>query len=139
MTWRLVIITKETITKKTGRFFDPDQTVDAWLLDNLRTLRNSLFLGDKGLSPTAAHAFIGRVLFLCYLIDRGIVSIGTPVRGQSATMLLAKRLENGSFDSQLTYLYDLFSDLKIRFNGNMFDQDLESEKKNLFNPSILKN
>lgn len=109
--------------------FDPNQTVDAWLLDNLRALRNALFLGDKGLSPTAAHAFIGRVLFLCYLLDRGIVSIGTPTRGQSATMLLAKSLGSGSFDFQLTYLYNLFTDLKTRFNGNMFDQDLENEKK----------
>jgi hypothetical protein len=59
--------------------FDPDQTVDAWLLDNLRALRNSLINGENRLSPMAAHAFIGRVLFLCYLLDRGIVSIGTPI------------------------------------------------------------
>src|SRR3989339_615864 len=50
--------------------FDPDQTVDAWLLDNLRALRNSLIKGKERLSPMAAHAFIGRVLFLCYLLDR---------------------------------------------------------------------
>ncbi|MBA4368852.1 MAG: hypothetical protein C0403_14590 [Desulfobacterium sp.] len=115
--------------KEKRKVFDPDQTVDAWLLDNLRALRNALILGDKGLSTTSAHAFIGRVLFLCYLLDRGIVAIGTPARGQSATMLLAERLESGSFDFQLTYLYDLFKDLKIRFNGNMFDQDLEHEKE----------
>ncbi|MDA3894790.1 MAG: N-6 DNA methylase [Desulfobacteraceae bacterium] len=123
--------------EKNRPVFDPNQTVDAWLLDNLRALRNALIIGDKGLSPTAAHAFIGRVLFLCYLLDRGIVSIGTPARGQSATMLLAKSLESGSFDFQLTYLYNLFTDLKTRFNGNMFDQDLENEKK-LIKPIHLK-
>jgi len=113
--------------------FDPDQTVDAWLLDNLRALRNSLIKGEDRLSPMAAHAFIGRVLFLCYLLDRGIVSIGTPKQGQSATMLLAQNLESSSsFESRLSYLYDLFSDLKIRFNGNMFDQDLENEKTLIF-------
>jgi hypothetical protein len=82
----------------------------------------------------AAHAFIGRVLFLCYLLDRGIVSIGTPSQGQSPTMLFAQNLESSSssFESRLTYLYDLFSDLKTRFNGNMFDQDLENEKTLIF-------
>ncbi|WP_319522239.1 DNA methyltransferase [uncultured Desulfosarcina sp.] len=113
--------------------FDPDQTVDAWLLDNLRALRNSLIKGEKRLSPMAAHAFIGRVLFLCYLLDRGIVSIGTPSQGQSATMLLAKKLEDlPSFESRLSYFYDLFSGLKTRFNGNMFDQNLENEKTLIF-------
>jgi hypothetical protein len=113
--------------------FDPDQTVDAWLLDNLRALRNSLIKGENNLSPLAAHAFIGRVLFLCYLLDRGIVSIGTPSEGQSPTMLFAQKLESSSsFKSRLTYLYDLFSDLKTRFNGNMFDQDLENEKTLIF-------
>ena len=117
--------------------FDPDQTVDAWLLDNLRALRNALISGEKGLSPTAAHAFIGRVLFLCYLLDREIVPIGSSARGQTPTMLLAENLESGSFDFQLAFLYDLFGDLKTRFNGNMFDQDLENEKK-LIQPIHLK-
>jgi hypothetical protein len=111
------------------RAFNPDQTVDAWLLDNLRALRNVLIDGNNGLSPSAAHAFIGRVLFLCYLLDRGIVSIGQPESGMCATALLARRLENDSFDVRLSALYELFSDLKTKFNGNMFDQDLETEKK----------
>lgn len=109
--------------------FNPDQTVDAWLLDNLRALRNALIDGNNGLTPSAAHAFIGRVLFLCYLLDRGIVSIGQPESGMCATVLLARRLENDSFDVRLSALYELFSDLKTKFNGNMFDQDLENEKK----------
>jgi len=109
--------------------FDPDQTVDSWLLDNLRALRNALILGDEGLNTKGAHAFIGRVLFLCYLIDRGIVSIGTPSPGHSATMLLAELLDDCSYDSRLQYLYGLFNDLKNRFNGNMFDQDLDTERR----------
>jgi len=116
--------------EKNRPVFDPDQTVDAWLSDNLRALRNALIAGDEGLSPMAAHAFIGRVLFLCYLLDRGIVSIGPLERGISPTKLFAKRL-------QLEFLYDLFKDLKNKFNGNMFDQDLENEKK-LIHPIHLK-
>ena len=117
--------------------FDPDQTVDSWLLDNLRALRNALILGDEGLNTKEAHAFIGRVLFLCYLLDRGIVSIGTPAPGHSATMLLANLLDDSSCDSRLQYLYGLFDDLKVRFNGNMFDQDLDTERS-LIKPFHLK-
>ena len=109
--------------------FDPNQTVDSWLLDNLRALRNALIRGDEGLSTKEAHAFIGRVLFLCYLLDRGIVSIGAPAPGHSATMLLAKLLDDCSYDSRLQLLYGLFDDLKNRFNGNMFDQDLDTERR----------
>ncbi len=109
--------------------FDPDQTVDSWLLDNLRALRNALILGDEGLNTKEAHAFIGRVLFLCYLLDRGIISIGAPAPGQSAAMLLAELLDSCNSDaSRLQYLYGLFNDLKNRFNGNMFDQDLNAER-----------
>jgi len=110
--------------------FDPDQTVDSWLLDNLRALRNALILGDGGLNTKEAHAFIGRVLFLCYLLDRGIVTIGAPAPGQSAAMLLAELLDGyNSCDSQFRFLYGLFNDLKVRFNGNMFDQDLDTERR----------
>ncbi|MEA2004126.1 MAG: hypothetical protein U9O53_04150, partial [archaeon] len=80
----------------TGRYyevnrkhFDPDQSVDSWLLNNLRALRNVLIQGNDKLLPQDAHAFIGRVLFLCYLLDRGIVSIEKPGRGRTGTMLLA--------------------------------------------------
>lgn len=119
----------------TGRYyevnrkhFDPDQSVDSWLLDNLRALRDVLIQGDDKLLPQDAHAFIGRVLFLCYLLDRGIVSIKEPVRGRTGTMLLAALLEKISNAEQINYLYGLFDNLKDRFNGNMFDQDLDAEK-----------
>ena len=114
------------------KHFDPAQSVDSWLLDNLRALRNVLIEGDKKLDIKEAHAFIGRMLFLCYLLDRGIVSIGKPDSGHTGTMLLAKLLERRANESQINYLYDdLFSDLKDRFNGNMFDQDLDAEKRSI--------
>jgi hypothetical protein len=120
------------------KYFDPAQSVDSWLLENLRALRNALIKGDKKLDTKEAHAFIGRMLFLCYLLDRGIVSVGTPDSGHTGTMLLAKQLGRRSYESQITYLYDeLFSDLKDRFNGNMFDQDLDAEKR-CIQPNHLK-
>lgn len=115
--------------EKKQSFFDPQQTVDAWLLDNLRALRDTLIQGNDGLKAKEAHAFIGRVLFLCYLLDRGIVSVGSPNPGGTATMLLAEKLEISTHKERIAFLYGLFDDLKIRFNGNMFDQDLTSEKQ----------
>ena len=127
----------------TGRYyevnrkhFDPDQSVDSWLLNNLRTLRDVLIQGNDKLLPQDAHAFIGRVLFLCYLLDRGIVSIEEPGRGQTGTMLLAALLEKISNAERINYLYGLFDNLKDRFNGNMFDQDLDAEK-HVIQPSHL--
>ena len=118
--------------------FDPDQSVDSWLLDYLRALRNALIEGNERLDTKDAHAFIGRVLFLCYLLDRGIVSIGKPVRGRTGTMLLAELLEGRSHGSQIKFLYEFFDELKDRFNGNMFDQDLDVER-GLIRPSHLDN
>jgi len=108
--------------------FDPNQSVDWSLLTNLRDLRNALVRGDEPLEIKHAHAIIGRVLFLCYLLDRGIVSVGQAERGRTGTMQLAEILERKSHDSRIAYLYELFNDLKDQFNGNMFDQDLEAER-----------
>lgn len=110
-------------------YFDPEQAVDSWLLGNLRALRNALIQGENRLHTKEAHAFIGRVLFLCYLLDREIVSIGKPSQAQTGTMLLAELLGSRSYESRVNYLYGLFRDLKDRFNGNMFDQDLIKEQR----------
>ncbi|MCF8083883.1 MAG: N-6 DNA methylase [Deltaproteobacteria bacterium] len=118
-------------------YFDPEQAVDSWLLNNLRALRSALTEGDEGLHIKDAHAFIGRVLFLCYLLDREIISVGNANRDHTGTMLLASLLEQRSHQERVDYLYGLFNDLKVRFNGNMFDQDLHAEKK-LIRPTHLK-
>ncbi|MDM8523599.1 N-6 DNA methylase [Desulfococcaceae bacterium HSG8] len=118
-------------------YFSPDQTVDSWLTDNLRDFRNALIKGDKKLETKDAHAFIGRIFFLCYLLDRGIVFVGKTGRNQTGTALLAEVLEEKTPEAQIDYLYELFRGLKYRFNGNMFDQDIEAEKS-LIRPFHLK-
>jgi len=114
------------------KHFDPNQSVDSWLLDNLRALRNALIEGDEKLSVRETHAFIGRVLFLCYLLDREIISVGKPNRKYTGTTRFAEALENcRSDDSRLAYLYRCFADVKEQFDGNMFDQNIDLEKKRL--------
>ncbi len=113
------------------QYFNPDESMDSWLLDNLRALRDALTEGSEGLEIKHAHAFIGRVLFLCYLLDREIISVDKTHARNTGTMELADRLDAlSSHKARITFLYDeLFSNLKERFNGNMFDQDLNIEKR----------
>ena len=61
------------IYREHKQLFNPSDTVDRTLLDNLKAVRNLL-------SPTRsldgyrrAHALIGKFLFSCYLLDRGII------------------------------------------------------------------
>lgn len=123
--------------EKNRNYFDPDQSMDSCLLNNLRNFRDDLISGDEGLVINNAHAFIGRILFLCYLLDRGIVFLGKPDRAGTGNMLLADQLTSRSPDLQIDYLYGLFENLKDRFNGNMFDQDLDAEKQ-LIRPHLHK-
>ena len=111
-------------------YFNPEHTVDSWLLDHLRNLRNSLTQGSNKLNIKTAHAFIGRILFLCYLLDREIISIEESIKNKSTgTILLTEILEQkNTHRSRLNFLYNIFNDLKSKFNGNMFDQDLIKEK-----------
>ena len=119
--------------------FDPEKSVDSYLLSNLGALRNQLIEGEERLEAKEAHAFIGRVLFLCYLLDRGIYSVGKPEQGCTGTMVLSDKLNKLNHKQRISYLYDdLFKDLKKYFNGNMFDQDLNVEKR-LIRPSHLNN
>ncbi len=128
----------------TGRYyemnstsFDPSQSVDSCLLENLRALRHALTRESEALDTKTAHAIIGRVLFLCYLLDRGIISVGQTDRKRTGTMLFSENLERKPHDEGIDYLYEFFANLKEEFNGNMFDQDLDAEKL-CIKPSHLK-
>lgn len=109
--------------------YQSGSSVDAYLLDNLVTLRDLLTKGEKDvkhpLSSSVAHGLIGRVLFVCYLVDRGIYRFPDEVGATSLNKALKDRSDNDALD----FLYDLFGELKEEFNGSMFDQDLAAEKR----------
>lgn len=117
--------------------FDPQQGVDAYLIDNLGAVRNELTQGDDGLKPPVAHAFLGRLLFTCYLCDRGIIELRDyfPKRSWKCLHDLLAEHED---DDPRPDLYDkLFPALKREFNGSMFDDDIEAERE-LISPAHLK-
>ena len=117
--------------KEYGNWFQPAETVDAYLLDNLVALRDEICAGSSASRVDMTHAFLGRLLFVCYLLDRKIVSLddGQSLSHATGAARLEAILERfRSFRQQQKFLYDWFAELKEQFNGTMFDQDLEAER-----------
>ena len=103
--------------------FDPKETVDAYLIDNLAAVRDELV--HSGLDPRVAHAFLGRLLFTCYLCDRGIIELPNYFKGKS-WLHLHELLD--AFEDPGPALYEtLFPALRDDFNGSMFDDELAYE------------
>ena len=111
--------------------FDPEKAVDAYLLENLGNVRDFLTEGPHALPAKMAHAFLGRVLFACYLIDRRVVNLSDYDFADGTTKLidLLKLPNSPTFTDAKTRLYRLFEDLAVKFNGSMFDKDLIGEKR----------
>lgn len=123
---------------ETGHFFalhpdsfKPGSRVDGYLLANLKAARRAL-LGAEGLSIEEVHALLGRVVFTCYLVDRGVigpsyfVDIGSP-----GAVNLEDLLSYGDADDGKARLYTLFQALQRDFNGDMFGGDLGGECERL--------
>jgi len=117
--------------------FDPQQGVDAYLIDNLGAVRNELTQGDDGLKPPVAHAFLGRLLFTCYLCDRGIIELRDYFPKRSWKRLHDLLAEHEDDDPRPDLYDKLFPALKREFNGSMFDDDIEAERE-LIRPAHLK-
>jgi|SRR5215831_11730294 len=130
---------------ETGQFyrdrpakFLANRTVDYYLLANLGEARDQLC--DRKLPypllPATAHAFLGRCLFTCYLLERGVIGkaqlrrAGAPAAAAESTSLreLLKRL---SSTDAIEVLYGLFRVLKDDFNGSMFGDFLAGEKQQI--------
>ncbi len=115
--------------------FKSEGLVDQELTLNLGAL-SRLLRDEKHGHPVPediAHNFICRLLFTCYLVDRGVYRLpdseaesGSPLHVALASQLKGKAA---------TYLYDVFRQLKRKFNGSMFDQNL-GEEEDLISPHI---
>jgi hypothetical protein len=110
--------------------FQPDATVDEYLLEQLNELCDKLTGEDPRLPKAMAHGLLGRLLFVCYLLDREIVTLADAKdnRRKGAARLAARIEQAEFFKAQRDFLYDWFAELKVQFNGTMFDQDLDQER-----------
>jgi hypothetical protein len=89
--------------------FSFHHSVNRQLLENLRTLRNFIVRSKTKDGYQRAHSFIGRFLFSCYLLDRGIV--GVPEANDMLDLL--RKLSSASA------LDILFASLQREFNGSL--------------------
>lgn len=106
--------------------FNPGDAVDQLLLENLKTVRD-LLCPTKSLDDyRRVHAFIGKFLFSCYLLDRGI--IGPPYLKKNGLPEASDMLglfATSSVDRAST-LDRLFQSLRRDFNGSLFGNQPDS-------------
>lgn len=127
----LVAVETGAFFQRHRRAFDPDQRVDRDLLSNLKATRHVLTGEDN--SDERIDALLCRLVFTCYLFDRGVID--------------AKYVENAGLPSGLTHLRDLlavspardaknhlyvlFQKLGEDFNGDLFSGDLAKEARGI--------
>jgi hypothetical protein len=104
--------------------FEPKETVDAYLLSNLAAVRDSLVA--QGLDPQFAHAFLGRLLFTCYLCDREIIKLSDYFKGKPWRHVY--ELLDAFADPGPALYGTLFPALRSEFNGSMYNDDLSGEQ-----------
>lgn len=112
--------------------FDPTQSVDSYLLVNLSAFRDAITSGPACFKTNEAHTFLARVLFICYLVDRGIIDLSSySYCNCSPGAKLVDLLEPLKTEEAKEILYRIFNDLKAKFNGSMFEQVTKVEQHNL--------
>lgn len=130
---------------ETGQFyrdrpakFRPHRAIDQYLLANLGEARDLLCDRELpyALAPATAHAFLGRCLFTCYLLERGVIGNAQLRRAGASTdaaraETLRDLLERLSSTEAIDILYGLFRILKDDFNGSMFGDFLAGEKQQI--------
>ncbi len=117
--------------------FKISNTVDQHLVDNLGYVGDRLQRGNSVKERKRVHAFLGRIIFTCYLVDRGIVELAdySFVRKQSVSSLL-DLLTAYPTDRARDILYRVFEQLRVDFNGSMFETDLDAEKRTIIDEDI---
>ncbi len=116
--------------RKHVKYFDASNAVDQCLLDDLSVVGRSLCRNDSPDERKRVHALLGRIIFTCYLIDREIIFLRDYpfIRKQGVAKLLD--LFEQYLPQEATQLLDrLFGQLRVDFNGSMFDEGLDAERK----------
>lgn len=117
--------------------FQPSNTVDQHLLKNLGAVGDLLRHDESPNERKRVHAFLGRIIFACYLIDRGVIELQdySFVRRKGVKTLL-ELLSVYDTARAKDVLYQLFERLRIDFNGSMFETDLDEEKATISDDDI---
>jgi len=117
--------------------FDPELRVDRRLLENLKAARDQL----RNVSPQSndtqdllrrtLDALLCRIVFTCYLVDRGIIDHQYFEQAGAAGVTRLGDLFELQPHLLRRRLYSLFSLLQRDFNGDLFDADLAEEERRI--------
>lgn len=118
------------IYREHRQFFNPSETVDQLLLGNLKATRNVLCPVKSRDGYRRAHALIGKFLFSCYLLDRGI--IGPPYLKKNGLPEASDMLGvlGAPAADAARALDGLFRVLQRDFNGSLFGNQLDGPVTN---------
>ncbi len=120
-----------------------ENRVDQYLLDNLKAVANEMAKTQGELNKDNlqfAHRFLTRILFVCYLIERGMIK-GKHFPEQSVLRQLRSRKESkpfllkdllkslSTFTDRKDAIVSIFKYVKDRFNGSLFEESISSESK----------
>jgi len=111
--------------------FRPGSSVDRHLIDCLGKLCEELAEGKGEGCRRAVNAFVGRLVFLCYLIDRGIIQLADYPQIRPGIRSLPDLFERMGGDPHELHrtLFGLFDAVKEDFNGSMFDDSIALERQ----------
>lgn len=109
--------------------FQPRGTVDRYLVHHLTKLCNLLVHEDTVENRGRINSFVGRLIFTCYLVDRGVISLDdyNLIPGGDKVNSLLTLFERVSTSEARLSLTKLFTALRDDFNGSLFEEDFESE------------
>ncbi len=139
-----------------SRFGDLRNRADKALIRDLKTVRKELLeAGLNGKNTKYAHALIGRSIFIRYLEDRGVLTEkyfrNIACRRSGWTNYLNQPQNRNGLDlsgdnvyyprilTDKDFTYELFRQLAIDFNGDMFaESNLEEEAKIVSQQHLVK-
>jgi SAM-dependent methyltransferase len=116
-----------------ARSFNPDHRIDRDLLNNLRDTREILDeLTQRDIAPHVLDALLCRLVFTCYLFDRKVIGekylndLGLKKASHLRDVLSLQPVKDAK-----TALYKLFEGLGKDFNGDLFNDDLDAEARQI--------
>ncbi len=141
-----------TIIEEKPELFQRSHAVDRFLLDQLNAAAHQLAETQKhGVNKENlkfVHQFLTRLLFVCYLIERGMVKgehfeaeelkkIHPAKKGTGGYLLRHLFHELNTYSQKRDALCRIFSRVKQRFNGSLFPEGV-TEEKNRYNDDFMK-
>ena len=109
--------------------FNSRQAVDRYLVRNLEALSEQILGRRSRQRLPAIHAFLGRIIFTAYLLDRKVIYLSDYIR-RKHTASFHDFLENVEEEKVVGFLFEkLFPALRREFNGSMFGTEFDEERK----------